>query len=424
MDHARRMSLHGLRLPGEKRVAITGLGAISAAGIGYPELWDALLNGRSGIGPITRFDTTGLDSRIGGEVKNFEPTRLIEPRLKPKRLPRQAQFAVVAAAEALRDAGLTNRYLNGLRVAVVIGSAINAPDIITGSALRMHEKGSHRGDPNMPGMVNGQASALAVAELLSVQGTFAMNVANACSSGTDAIKVGSELIRGNRYDVVVCGGTDAPVSRTPWAELTLLGMTSTRNDEPERAVRPFDRERQGGVLSEGSGIVILEEAGLATERGAQPYLEITGEHTCIDPERSRPSGGLSQTMNVAMRNAMCTPAEVDFISAWGCGDFLQDRIETEVIKEVFGDRAYDIPVGSIKGVIGSPLGAAGALQTVAVALSYKHRLLPPTVNWEHRDLDCDLDYIAAKPRRVNLRHAVLNAHGMGGGNTSMVFTAV
>ena len=416
--------MHGLRLPSERRVSVTGLGAVCAGGIGYPALWDSLLNCRSGIGPITRFDAAGLDSRIAGEVKNFEPTRLIEPRLKPKRLSRQSQFAVVATMEAVRDAGLSSQYLRKRRVAVIIGSATSALDMVTQSALKIQEKGAHRGDPTIVGMANQQASAYAVVELLELKDAFAMSVSNACVSGLDAIKVGCDLIRRNRFDVVICGGTDAPVSRTPWAEFALLGMTSTRNDEPERAVRPFDRERQGGLLAEGGGIVILEETSEARDRDANLYAEIVGEHAYMDSDKTRPSGGLAQTMQGALRNAACDVEEIDFISAWGCGDPTQDRVETEVIKEVFGNRAYDIPVGSIKGIIGSPLGAAGALQTVALALSYRNCLLPPTTNWEYRDLDCDLDYIPEKPRRASLRKSILNAHGIGGGNTSVVFSAV
>lgn len=421
MDHLRHSGMRNFQAQKERRVAVTGLGAVSAAGIGYAALWDALLNCRSGIRLITRFDTTGLDSKIAGEVRDFDPMRLIEQRLKPKRLSRQAQFAVVAAQEAARDAGLNPANLRGRRVAIIMGSAIGALEAITESAVRIQEKGFRRADPTIVSQGNHQASALSIAEMLEVDQAFAMSVSNACIAGLDAIKVGCELIRGNRYDVVICGGTDAPISRTPWAEFTLAGLNNTRNDEPERAVRPFDRERETGLLGEGSGIVVLEEAEAAEDRGARPYVEIVGEYACIDPDKDRPCGGMVHTMRGALQNASCALKEVDFISAWGPGHPVLDRIETEAIKEVFGSRAYDIPVCSIKGVIGSPLGAAGALQTVAVALSYKHKLLPPTTNWEHRDVDCDLDYIAARPRRANLRKTLLNAHGVGGGNTSLVF---
>ena len=424
MDPLRQSSLRNLRLSQSRRVVVTGLGAVSAAGIGYPALWDSLLNCRSGIAPITRFDATGMESRIAGEVKNFDPLRMIEARLRPKRLSRQAQFAVVAAAEAARDAGLDSHSLQKTRMAVVIGSAIGALETITDSAVRIQDKGVRRADPAIVSQGNHQASALAIAELLEVEQAFAMSVSNACIAGLDAIKLGCELVRGNRYDLVICGGTDAPISRTPWAEFTAAGLNATRNEEPRRAVRPFDRERETGLLGEGSGIVILEEESFARDRGARCYMEIAGEHAYVDPQKERPCGGMATTMRCAMQNASCDPQEVDFISAWGPGHPVLDRIETESIKEVFGARAYDIPVCSIKGVIGSPLGAAGALQTVAVALSYRHHLLPPTTNWEHRDVDCDLDYIAARPRRANLRKALLNAHGVGGGNTSLIFAAL
>ena len=420
MDSLRHSQFRDLRLPPSRRVVVTGLGAVSAAGIGYPALWDSLLHCRSGIAPITRFDTTGLASRIAGEVKNFDPVRLIDARLRPRRLSRQTQFALVAAEEATRDARLQSAFLRTNRVAVIIGSANSGLEAITESALRMQQKGTMRGDPNIINQGNLQASALMVSELLQTDRAFVMGISNACISGLDAVKAGSEMIRAGRFDVVICGGTDAPISRTPWAEFTLAGLNSTRNDEPERAVRPFDRERETGLLGEGSGIVVLEEAGFAEDRGAKPYVEICGESSYLDPDSTRPSGGLAQTMRGAMDNATCSDDEINFISAWGCGHPALDRIETETIKEVFGQRAYDIPVGSIKGVIGSPLAAAGALQTVVVALSYRHSVLPPTTNWEHRDVDCDLDYIAARPRRAVLRKALINAHGVGGGNTSIV----
>lgn len=423
MNYLRQNHLQNVRLPGERRVAITGLGAVSAAGVGYPALWDSLLQCRSGITSITRFDTTGMASRIAGEVKNFDPNNLIESRLRPRRLSRQTQFAVVAAKEAILDAHLDVAQLKRARVAVIIGSANSGLEAITESALRMQERGVTRGDPNIVSHGNLQSSALMVAEMFQIDEAFAMGVSNACISGLDAVKTAGEFIRAGRFDIVICGGTDAPISRTPWAEFTLAGLNATRNDEPHRAVRPFDRERETGLLGEGSGIVVLEEAKFARERGAKIYAEILGESASIDPDKARPCSGFTVTMRGAMRNAACDPGEVDFISAWGCGHPTLDRVETETIKEVFGNRAYDIPVGSIKGVIGSPLAAAGAIQTVTVALSYAHGILPPTTNWEYRDADCDLDYIAARPRRVRLRKCLLNAHGLGGGNTSILFAA-
>ena len=306
---------------------------------------------------------------------------------------------------------------------MVIGSVTGSLQEITESALRIQQRGYNRADPTIVSLSNQQASGLAVAELLEIEDAFVMSVSNACIAGLDAIKVGTELIRGNRFDMVICGGTDAPISRTPWAEFTMAGLNATRNDEPHRAVRPFDRERETGLLGEGSGIVVLEEKEEAAERSAKGYMEILGEAACVDPDKSRPCSGMTTTMRTALQNGSCALNEIDFISAWGCGHPLLDRIEAETIKEVFGARAYEIPVGSIKGVIGSPLAAAGALQTVTMALSYQHKILPPTTNWEYRDAECDLDYIAARPRRAKLRRSLLNAHGLGGGNTSLIFSA-
>ena len=333
MDHLRLSNLRNLNLPQTRRVVVTGLGSVSAAGIGYPVLWDSLMHCRSGISAITRFDATDMVSRIAGEVKDFEPSRLIETRLKPRRLSRQTQFALVAAEEATRDAGLDAAELRASRVAVIIGSANSGLEAITESAVRMYEKGAGRGDPNIINHGNLQSSALMVTEMLQLEDAFTMGISTACISGLDAVKAGSELIRAGRFDVVICGGTDAPISRTPWAEFTLAGLNCARNDEPHRAVRPFDRERETGLLGEGSGIVVLEEAGHARDREARGYAEIVGESSYLDPEKDRPGSGLVQTMRGAMRNGGCRPEEVDFISAWGVGHPTLDRVETESIKE-------------------------------------------------------------------------------------------
>lgn len=408
------------RIPDQRRVVITGVGAVSAAGIGAPLFWEALLEGRSGIGPITRFDPAGIESRIAGEVRDFNPAKLIEHRLKPKRMARQSQFAVVAAAEAVRDAGLSPAEFTGRRVGVIVGSAICALDAVTESALRMQSKGVANGNPIAVLMGNLHAAALAVADSLSIEKAFAMGISTACISGVDAIKIGCDCIRAGRFDTVICGGTDAPVSRTPWAEFTIGGLNATRNDEPTRAVRPFDRDRVTGLLAEGGGIVVIENEQTALDRGAEPYAAILGDHSCIDPDKESSGSGFAPTMRGALENAGCKTRDIDFISAWGCGHYALDRTETQAIKEVFGKHAYDLAVSSIKGVIGSPLAAAGALQVIAMSLSHRHGVLPPTVNNEFRDIDCDLDYVAGRSRPMNVRRSMLNAHGLGGGNTSMI----
>lgn len=403
-----------------RRVVITGIGAICAAGNTVPDLWQSLLEGRSGIRTITRFDPTGMVSTIAGEVKDFDALRMIEPRLKPKRLSRQSQFAVIASAEAVRDAKLDTATLRGRRVGVILGSAICNLEEVVEAARQVERRGPQNANPTSVPLSNMQTEAIAVADLLQVDNVETMCVSTSCVSGIDAVKVGMDLIRSGRFNTIICGGTDAPTSLTPMAEFVAAGLSSRRNHEPEHASRPFDRERDSGLIAEGAGMVILENLQSAEDRDAPIYAEVLGAHACLDVARDRPGSGLELTMRGAMANGQVALSDIDYISAWGAGHPVLDRYETEAIKAVFGRRAHEIAVSSIKGVIGNPLGAAGALQLVAVCMAYRHHVLPPTANLEHPDLDCDLDYIQGRPRRVRLRAALLNAHGLGGGNTSMV----
>jgi 3-oxoacyl-[acyl-carrier-protein] synthase II len=403
-----------------RRVVITGLGAVCAAGIGVPALWQALLSGKSGIGPITRFDTTGMESRIGGEVKDFEPLKLIDTRLRPKRLSRQAQFSLVAAGEALRDAKLTNQMLKPRDGAVILGSALSSLNEAEETALKVERSGARFASAASVPRLNMQGQATALVEMLELENVPSLCVSTSCMGGIDAAALGASLIKSGQCDFVVCGGTDAPLSRMPAAEIAQAGLMSRRNEEPERASRPFDRERDNGLLAEGAGIVILEEYQAALNRGIKPYAEILGSHTCRDAYGAMPGTGLAITMRAALDNAGCDDALVDYISAWGCGDPNVDRYETESVKQIFGTRAYELAISSIKAVTGNPFAAAGALQLIAGSMSFRHGLIPPTANYEHRDLDCDLDYIQGNPRRLRLRRILVNAHGLGGGNTSMV----
>ncbi len=405
---------------GSRRVVITGLGAVCAAGNTVPELWRSLLEGRSGIDTITCFSTKGMESSIAGEVKDFDPLDLIEPRLKPKRLSRQSQFAVVATAEAVCDARLTNKILADQRVGIVIGSSSPNVGAIAESALQMQEKGPAHADASMVLACNSQGSAIAIADLLNVDQAMAMMISTGCASGVDAVRVARDLIRSGRFDTVFCGGSDAPITKTPYAEFSALGMNSRRNDDPAGSVRPFDRESDDSVVAEGAAMLVLENAQTAFDRAATPYVEILGSYAAVDPDRSVRGSGLALTMRGAMQNALCEPGEIDFISAWGCGNPISDRTENECIKMALGSHAYNLAVGSIKGVTGLPLGAAGVLQIVAAAMSHRHSMLPPTLNSEYIHPDFDLDYVRSRPRRVRVRKSIVNAHGMGGNNVSLV----
>ncbi len=404
----------------QRRVVITGIGAVSAAGVGMSALWQTLLEGRSGIGPITLFDPSGVPSKIAGEVRNFDPVKLIDARLKPKRLARQAQFAVVAAAEAAADAGLDNKALRARQCGVVLGSALSNAQEIAANMRLMDDRGAATIRPSALATISMHGQASTLVEMFELENTPAFSVSDACMSGINAVTTARSMILSGRVDAMICGGTDAPLEQSPATEIIAAGMCSFRNDEPERASRPFDRERDNGLLAEGAAIVILESLDTALERGATIYAELLGDHTCRDPEGTPAGTGWARTMRSALQNARCDVALVDYVSAWGCGDILLDRMETSAIKEVFGKRAYDLAISSIKAVTGNPLGAAGPLQLAASAMSMRHGILPPTANYEHADPDCDLDYIQGASRRSRPRRILLNTHGMGGGNTCLL----
>ena len=404
----------------QRRVVITGVGAVSAAGIGVPPLWEALLAGRSCISRIENYDSEGMRSRIGGEVKGFDPVKLIDPRLKPKRLARQGQFALVASGEAVADAKLQPEWLNAHRCGVVLGSASCNTGEIAAAALRVHEKGPNQLSPATMGIFNMQSQVAAVIDQFGLQNVQGLSLAGACTSGIDAIVMGADMIRAGQADIVICGGTDSPLSRTGGSVLIQAGICSTRNEEPESASRPFDRERDNGLMAEGAAVVVLERRDLVIDREGQYYAEWLGDHTIRDNADGPSGNGLGPAIRGALRNALCSLGEIDYISAWGCGDPVIDQVETQAIKDVFGERAYDLAISSIKAVTGNPLAAGGALQMVAGALTLRHRLLPPTANYEHADLDCDLDYIQGNSRRARPRRILLNAHGQGGGNTCVV----
>ena len=410
------------RLPVRRQAVVTGMGAVSAAGVGTQQLWDALMDGRSCVSVLSRLKNDELGINVAGEVKDFDAARHIEAWQRPKRMARQTQFAVAAAREALADAGLTVDDLRGRRVAVVIGSAASTLEMVEEVALQIDKGGPRRVAPTSILGGNLQAAPVAVAEMLKLDDINVLGFANNCTSGVDAIGVAVDLIRLGRYDLVVAGGAEAPLSSTVVSGISASGIC-TNSRRPDEASRPFDRDREGGVLAEGAGVVILEEKHFARERGGREVLEIFGTHTCPDLKRDRPSSGLEFTMRGALENAACDQGDIDYISAWGCGHPVFDRCETDAIKAAFGDQAYRVAVGSIKGTIGIPLAASGPLQLIVAGFAHRHGIVPPTVNWTRPDLDCDLDYIGRHPRRMKLRKTIINAHGLSGGNISLVVGA-
>ncbi|PZR74452.1 MAG: beta-ketoacyl-[acyl-carrier-protein] synthase II [Chthoniobacterales bacterium] len=405
------------------RVVVTGMGVVAANGIGLDAFWSSLVAGRSGVGPITRFDATAFKSRIAGEVKDFEPLDYIDPKFKPKRMARHTQFALAAMKMALADADYEPaKYFIDHPIPVMLGVSTTAMDILEDCWSDLSRRGP-RGVS--AGVVDCQPQAatqmLTMALGISARAT---TIASACPSGLDAIACAAAMIRQGEADMAVAGGTDATITPLSMASFAAAGLSSTRNTEPERASRPFDLLRDSGVISEGAGMLILENYETAIARGVLPYLEIVGYGSQGDNYGSDELFGLGQTMRMALDCAGKTPEDIDYICAYGPGHPALDIVETDMIKRVFRHRAYSVPISSIKGVTGNALSAAGPHQVITCGLCFKHNIIPPTANHEFPDPRCDLDYVAGRFRNRKINTALINVRGLGGGNSSLVVQRV
>lgn len=405
-------------------VVITGMGILAPNGIGLEAFWESLLAGRSGIGPITLFDPTGFKSRIAGEVKGFDPSDYIEPELKPKRMARHTQFAFAATMMALRDAGLD---INNLELPsptpVVIGVSMNSMDILERALEAVRDKGPNRVAPTTCATSLPQGPANMIADRIGARGNAA-TVSSACPSGLDAIADAAAMIRSGEAEIAIAGGTDTPITPLAMASFIAGDLSSCRNGEPEKASRPFDLERDSGVISEGAAVFILENLERAEARGVRPYIQISGYSKQRDLDPSTPASGLEHSIKMALANARCTVDDVDYISAYGPGHPVLDGAEVDMIKRVFCDRAYSIPVSSIKAVTGNALAAGGPFQLAACALSIRNQILAPTANYEVPDPQCDLDFVPNRPRKAKVDCALINVRGLGGSASTMVVNRV
>ncbi|MEP6936680.1 MAG: beta-ketoacyl-[acyl-carrier-protein] synthase family protein [Chthoniobacterales bacterium] len=402
------------------RVVVTGIGILAPNGNGLEAFWKSLREGRSGIGPITLFDTTGFKSRIAGEVKDFNPSDYIEPELKPKRMARHTQLAYAATMMALKDAGLDIDHLElPSPTPVVIGVSTSALDVIERVFHDVNERSPGRVSPASLGASKPQAPANVIADRLGACANAA-TVSSACPSGLDAIAEGAAMIRSGEAEIAIAGGADAPITPLAMASFTATGLSSYQNDNPAKASRPFDLSRDSGVISEGAGILVLENLERAQARGARVYLEISGFSKQRDSDPDQPATGLKESMKLALANAGRTPKEVDYISAYGPGHPVLDAVEIEVIKRVFGEDARYVPVSSIKGVTGNPLSAGGPFQIIGCALAMRDNLISPTANYETADPRCDLDVIPNRARKAKVDCALVNVRGLGGSASTMV----
>ena len=402
------------------RVVITGMGVLAPNGIGLSAFWNSLLAGRSGIGPITLFDASKFKSRIAGEVKNFDPMQYIEAQWKPKRMARHTQLAYVATMMALRDAGLDPDHLDlPSPTPVVIGVSTSAIDVIESVYHALQNNGPNRAPTTSSAASIPQAAANTIADRIGASARAA-TISSACPSGLDALADAAVMIRMGDAEVAIAGGADAPITPLTMSSFIASGLSSCRNDEPERASRPFDLGRDSGVISEGAGVFVLENLERAEARGARIYLELCGYGKQRDLDQTRPGSGLQDSMQMALANSNRTPTDIDYISAYGPGHPILDAVEVAMIKKVFGQRAYGMPVSSIKGVTGNPLAAGGPFQVAACALTVRDQLIPPTANYEVKDPKCDLDFVPGRARRSKVGCALVNVRGIGGSASTLI----
>ena len=406
-----------------RRVVITGLGAVTPLGIGVPQSWKALTSGVSGITTITRFDASGYPSQIAGEVKDFDPAAYIEKK-EIKKMDTFIHYAVAASQEAMDDAAFKVTDDNADRVGVYIGAGIGGLPAIEQYHHVLNDKGPGRISPFFIPMVIINLASGQVAIRFGAKGPNSCAV-TACATGNHCIGDAMRIIQRGEADVMLAGGAESTICPLALAGFAAAKALSKRNDDPTRASRPFDRERDGFVIGEGAGVVVLEALDHATRRGARIYGEIAGYamtsdayHITAPPDDG---GGAVTCMEKAIRDAGISKNDVGYINAHATSTFA-DKIETQVIKTVFGDAAYQVPVSSTKSMTGHLLGAAGGIEAVFTTLALYHGIMPPTINLENPDPDCDLDYIPGQARSKSLKAAISNAFGFGGVNACLVLT--
>ncbi len=407
-----------------RRVVVTGLGAVTPLGIGVNTSWQHAVEGRSGIGPITKFDASNYSSRVAGEVKEFHPEDFM-PKKLVSRVDTFIQYAIAASQEALEDAGLKAPL--GERAGVIIGVGMGGMGTVERYTPILHQRGWRRVTPFFIPMI---IPNLAAGQIAILQGAKGPNTAvcTACAAGSHAIGEGFRLIREGLADIMICGGTEGLITPLTVAGFAVMKALSTKfNDTPEKASRPFDAKRDGFVIAEGSGVLILEELSHAQARGARIYAEIVGYGLNADAYHMTapsPDGeGGARCMELALKDAGLDYHEIDYINAHGTSTPLNDAAETKAIKRVFKEHAAKIPVSSTKSVTGHLLGGAGGVEAVFTVKTIEEGIIPPTMNYEEQDPECDLDYVPNQARRARVRCAMSNSFGFGGTNAVLIFKA-
>jgi 3-oxoacyl-[acyl-carrier-protein] synthase II len=410
-------------LQNRNRVVVTGLGTVSPVGIDIPGTWKALTSGQSGVDYISSFDTTNFSTKIAAEVKHFDVSAYVSRKMA-QRMDRFTQFAVAASLQAVEAAALHIKDNNAYESGVIVGNSVCGLLSISEQYKVLTEQGPSRVSPVLAPIMTGDAASVQVSLLL---GTKGLNYApsSACSSGSDAIGQAYEAIKLGNAKVMIAGGTEAPIMPIVIAAFSNIKALSAKNDIPQEACRPFDARRNGFVMGEGAAMMVLEDANYALERGAPILAELVGYSATSDAfHLTQPSPGgesAAKAIMLALERANLSPDEIDYINAHGTATLLNDRVETAVIKRVFGDRAKHIPISAIKSMAGHLLGAAGSIEAVTTVLAMKYGVIPPTINLTHPDPKCDLDYVPNQARQAKIQNAISNSFGFGGHNSVLVF---
>jgi len=408
-----------------KRVVVTGLGCVSPVGNNVNETWQALLDGKSGAAPITAFDASAHKTRFAAEVKGFDPAALFGTK-DARKMDRFTQFATAATLQALEQSGLKIDETNRDRVGILIGTGIGGITTLIEQYEILRERGPERVSPFLIPMMISDGAAGNIAIRVGARGPN-MSLATACASGTNALGEAAEMIRRGAADAMIAGASEAAITAVAMAGMNVMTALSTRNDDPLRASRPFDKDRDGFLMAEGAGVLILESLESAQARGANILCEFSGYGTSDDAHHiSAPAengAGAAISMQLALENAGLQVDQINYINAHGTSTYLNDKSETAAIKTVFGEQAYKIPVSSTKSMTGHLLGASGALEAVISAMAIIHSIMPPTINYETPDPVCDLDYIPNQPRKAELDHVMSNSFGFGGHNATLILSS-
>ncbi len=412
-----------MELKNGRRVVITGIGLVSPLGVGTEENWTHLMEGRSGIGPITRFDTTGFVTRIAGEVKNFNAEDFI-PKKELRKMDQFLKLGLGASRLAFEDSKLTISPEQAPRAGVVMGCGLGGLRTLEDSHKILLEAGPRKVSPFFIPMLIGNMAPGLISIYHGAKGPN-LSIQTACAAGTHAVGQAYHMIRSGLTDIMITGGVESTVTPLCVAGFNSMRALSTRNDEPQKASRPFDRDRDGFVLGEGSAVLLLEELQMALDRGARIHAEVIGFGMSGDAFHMvapAPEGeGAVRCMQMALNDGEVSPNEVHYINAHGTSTDLNDKYETQAIKTVFGEHAYKLAVSSTKSMTGHLLGAAGGVEAAYTVLALEKQMLPPTINYENPDPDCDLDYVPNTPRQAHVEVAMSNSFGFGGTNGSLVF---